>query len=227
MRPVVFGFSSVGQSSGEENKSAWSRKRSTDADARSLPICGYYCLPGRRTCGQVECRRAARARARAGAIVRATPTTPGTTRREAPPRELPRSLRRDLEMTGKRKAPAGGVWEDGPPGPHVMDGVVGAYKNRPRQQSPVGLVRLSKRLQVPEHHGGPSGAQSQDLGALKQDANTPQSLDQPRLTPEIWHRASLRASGTNQGIVPHVPPWLGQPPPGSPPTGRRAYRASF
>ena len=32
------------------------------------PICGFFCLPGRMTCGQVECRRAARARARAARV---------------------------------------------------------------------------------------------------------------------------------------------------------------
>ena len=116
--PVVFGFSSVGQSSGEENKSAWSRKRSTDADARSLSDLRLL-LPPRSE--DLRPSRVPPGGPRPGEgwghSRRATPTTPGTTRREAPPRELPRSLRRDLEMTGKRKAPAGGVWEDGPPGP--------------------------------------------------------------------------------------------------------------
>ena len=144
-----------------------------------------------------------RARARAGAIVHAQPPQPPVQQDERP---LPENFLDRFADDRQKKSPGGRGLGGRPAGADVMDGVVGAYKNRPRQQSPVGLVRLSKRLQVPEHHGGPSGAQSQDLGALKQDANTPQSLDQPRLTPEIWHRASLRASGTNQGIVPHVPP---------------------
>ena len=32
------------------------------------PVCGFFCLPGRMTCGQTECRRVARAHARARAL---------------------------------------------------------------------------------------------------------------------------------------------------------------
>ena len=58
------------------------------------------------------------------------------------------------------------------------------------------------------------GAQSQDFGALEQDANTPQPLTSPRRTPEIWHRASLWGLAPTKGQRPHVsPPGLDSPRP--------------
>ena len=81
---MVFGFSSVGQSSGEENKSAWSRKRSTDADARSLSDLRLLLPPRSEDLRPSRVPPGGPRRARAGAIVHAQPPQPPVQQDERP-----------------------------------------------------------------------------------------------------------------------------------------------